>query len=86
MIFGTCSTFRLRAVRIDHTLYCVVEHGGRRQAAPYRIRREWRELFIRRPATATLAVIGARKPAVCFRRSEQASIAFTPIDTLTELA
>ena len=49
-------------------------------------RRERRKSLFRRPPTSMLAAIGTRKPAVCFCRSEQASIAFAAVDILAELA
>jgi hypothetical protein len=56
-----------------------------RRGGPSRRRGRRKSLF-RRPPTSTLAVIGARKPAVCFCRSEQASIAFAAVEILAELA
>ena len=49
-------------------------------------RRGRRKSFFRRPPTSALAVIAARKPAVCFFRSEQASIAVAAVGILAELA
>lgn len=40
----------------------------------------------RRPPTSALAAFGAREPAVCFCRSEQASIAIAAVGILAELA
>jgi hypothetical protein len=45
-----------------------------------------RKSLCRRPPTFALAAFGAREPAVCFCRSEQASIAVAAIDILAELA
>jgi len=45
-----------------------------------------RKSLCRRPPTSALASFGSREPAVCFCRSEQASIADAAVGILAELA
>jgi hypothetical protein len=47
--------------------------------------RQGRNLLFRRPPTSARATVDARKPAVCFRRSEQASIAVAAVGILAKL-